>query len=83
MCGLHFFLVSATAVSEFKGPAIFGVVRFVQISMENVIIEASFGGLSPGKHSWCINEYGDLTKGAASTGNIYNPLQDDQTATQV
>ncbi|XP_022548166.1 copper chaperone for superoxide dismutase, chloroplastic/cytosolic isoform X4 [Brassica napus] len=49
----------ATAVSEFKGPAIFG------------------------KHSWCINEYGDLTKGAASTGNIYNPLQDDETATQL
>ncbi|KAJ0265536.1 Superoxide dismutase [Hirschfeldia incana] len=72
----------AAAVSEFKGPNIFGVVRFVQISMENVEIEASFGGLSPGKHSWCINEYGDLTKGAASTGNIYNPLQDDQTATQ-
>ncbi|XP_013607226.1 PREDICTED: copper chaperone for superoxide dismutase, chloroplastic/cytosolic-like isoform X1 [Brassica oleracea var. oleracea] len=75
--------VSATAVSEFKGPNIFGVVRFVQISMEIVRIEASFGGLSPGKHSWCINEYGDLTKGAASTGNIYNPLQDDQTATQL
>ncbi|CAH8313076.1 unnamed protein product [Eruca vesicaria subsp. sativa] len=72
--------VSAAAVSEFKGPNIFGVVRFVQISMENVRIEASFGGLSPGKHSWCINEYGDLTKGAASTGNMYNPLQDDQTA---
>ncbi|KAJ4877057.1 hypothetical protein Rs2_42075 [Raphanus sativus] len=75
--------VSAAAVSEFKGPNIFGVVRFVQISMENVRIEASFGGLSPGKHSWCINEYGDLTKGAASTGNIYNPLQDDQAATQL
>ncbi|KAG2262313.1 hypothetical protein Bca4012_013048 [Brassica carinata] len=73
----------ATAVSEFKGPDIFGVVRFIQISMETVRIEASFGGLSPGKHSWCINEYGDITKGAASTGNIYNPLQDDQTTTQV
>ncbi|XP_013677862.2 copper chaperone for superoxide dismutase, chloroplastic/cytosolic-like [Brassica napus] len=69
------FLVSA-AVAEFKGPDIFGVVRFAQVSMELARIEANFTGLSPGKHSWCINEYGDLTNGAASTGNLYNPLQD-------
>lgn len=69
------FLVSA-AVAEFKGPDIFGVVRFAQVSMELARIEANFTGLSRGKHSWCINEYGDLTNGAASTGNLYNPLQD-------
>lgn len=69
------FLVSA-AVAEFKGPDIFGVVRFAQVSMELARIEANFTGLSPGTHSWCINEYGDLTNGAASTGNLYNPLQD-------
>lgn len=70
------FLVSA-AVAEFKGPDIFGVVRFAQVSMELARIEANFTGLSPGIHSWCINEYGDLTNGAASTGNLYNPLQDN------
>lgn len=70
------FLVSA-AVAEFKGPNIFGVVRFAQVSMELARIEANFTGLSPGIHSWCINEYGDLTNGAASTGNLYNPLQDN------
>ncbi|KAH0866363.1 hypothetical protein HID58_083574 [Brassica napus] len=64
------FLVSA-AVAEFKGPDIFGVV-----SMELARIEANFTGLSPGNHSWSINEYGDLTNGAASTGNLYNPFQD-------
>ncbi|XP_010494254.1 PREDICTED: copper chaperone for superoxide dismutase, chloroplastic/cytosolic-like isoform X1 [Camelina sativa] len=69
------FLVSA-AVAEFKGPDIFGVVRFAQVSMELARIEANFTGLSPGTHSWTINEYGDLTKGAASTGNLYNPFQD-------
>lgn len=65
------FLVSA-AVSEFKGPTIFGVVRFAQINMELSRIEANFSGLSPGVHGWSINQYGDLTKGAASTGKIYN-----------
>ncbi|CAN7096651.1 unnamed protein product [Brassica rapa subsp. narinosa] len=69
------FLVSA-AVAEFKGPDIFGVVRFAQVSMELARIEANFTGLSPGNHSWSINEYGDLTNGAASTGNLYNPFED-------
>lgn len=67
------FLVSA-AVAEFKGPEIFGVVRFAQVSMELARIEANFSGLSPGKkHAWSINEFGDLTRGAASTGKIFNP----------
>ncbi|XP_031251110.1 copper chaperone for superoxide dismutase, chloroplastic/cytosolic isoform X2 [Pistacia vera] len=66
------FLVPA-AVGEFKGPDIFGVVRLAQVNMECARIEASFSGLSPGKHGWSINEYGDLTKGAASTGKVYNP----------
>ncbi|XP_057977148.1 copper chaperone for superoxide dismutase, chloroplastic/cytosolic [Malania oleifera] len=66
------FLVSA-AVAEFKGPDIFGVVRLAQVSMELARIEASFSGLSPGRHFWSINEFGDLTKGAASTGKVFNP----------
>ncbi|KAJ4889808.1 hypothetical protein Rs2_29556 [Raphanus sativus] len=32
--------------------------------------------------SWSINEYGDLTNGAASTGNLYNPFH-DHTITEV
>ncbi|KAJ0968796.1 hypothetical protein J5N97_021673 [Dioscorea zingiberensis] len=67
------FLVSA-AVAEFKGPDIYGVVRFAQVNMELARIEASFSGLSPGQHAWSINEFGDLTKGAASTGNVFNPV---------
>ncbi|KAK9072941.1 hypothetical protein SSX86_009377 [Deinandra increscens subsp. villosa] len=66
-------LISA-AVSEFKGPQIFGVVRLAQVSMELARIEANFSGLSPGKHGWSINEFGDLTRGAASTGKVFNPL---------
>lgn len=66
------FLISA-AVAEFKGPDVFGVVRLAQVSMELARIEANFSGLSPGKHGWSINEYGDLTLGAASTGKIFTP----------
>ncbi|XP_020572838.1 copper chaperone for superoxide dismutase, chloroplastic [Phalaenopsis equestris] len=66
------FLVSS-AVAEFKGPVIFGVVRLAQVNMQLARIEASFSGLSPGKHSWSINEYGDLTRGAESTGKTFNP----------
>ncbi|XP_042506351.1 copper chaperone for superoxide dismutase, chloroplastic-like isoform X2 [Macadamia integrifolia] len=69
---LQDFLISA-AVAEFKGPQIFGVVRLAQVNMELARIEASFSGLTPGKHGWSINEFGDLTKGAASTGKVFNP----------
>nr|XP_043613569.1 copper chaperone for superoxide dismutase, chloroplastic/cytosolic [Erigeron canadensis] len=67
-------LISA-AVAEFKGPQIFGVVRLAQVSMELARIEANFSGLSPGKHGWSINEFGDLTRGAASTGKLFNPTK--------
>lgn len=66
------FLISA-AVAEFKGPDIFGVVRLAQVNMELARIEATFSGLSPGKHGWSINEFGDLTNGAASTGKVFDP----------
>lgn len=76
MCGAEF-LVSA-AVAEFKGPAIFGVVRLAQVNMELARIEANFSGLPPGKHGWSINEFGDLTRGASSTGKVFNPTKDEK-----
>lgn len=72
------FLISA-AVSEFKGPHIFGVVRLAQVNMELARIEANFSGLSPGKHGWSINEFGDLTRGAASTGKLFNLTSEEST----
>ena len=36
-------------------------------------MEAQLDGLTPGKHGWSVNTYGDLTRGAASTGGHYNP----------
>lgn len=50
--------------------------------MELARMEASFSGLSPGKHGWSINEFGDLTRGAASTGKVFNP-SNEETAKQV
>ncbi|MCL7023573.1 hypothetical protein MKW94_002779 [Papaver nudicaule] len=43
--------------------------------MELARIEANFSGLSPGKHGWTINEFGYLTRGAASTGKVFNPIK--------
>ncbi|XP_027335010.1 copper chaperone for superoxide dismutase, chloroplastic/cytosolic isoform X3 [Abrus precatorius] len=60
-----------------EGPDIFGVVRLAQVNMELARIEASFSGLSPGKHGWSINEFGDLTRGAASTGKTFNPINEE------
>ncbi|XP_042051202.1 copper chaperone for superoxide dismutase, chloroplastic/cytosolic-like [Salvia splendens] len=71
------FLASA-AVAEFKGPSIYGVVRITQVNMELARIEANFSGLPPGKHGWSINQFGDLTKSAASTGKIFNPSKDEK-----
>ncbi|OWM71939.1 hypothetical protein CDL15_Pgr017822 [Punica granatum] len=76
------FLISA-AVVEFKGPDIFGVVRFAQLNMELVRIEANFSGLSPGAHGWSINEFGDLTRGAASTGDVFNPEAEGTMETRI
>ncbi|WVZ25169.1 hypothetical protein V8G54_003713 [Vigna mungo] len=76
------FLISA-AVSEFKGPDIFGVVRLAQVNMELARIEGNFSGLSPGKHGWSINEFGDLTRGAASTGKIFNPINEENSKEKV
>ncbi|KAJ0615901.1 putative superoxide dismutase, copper/zinc binding domain, heavy metal-associated domain, HMA [Helianthus annuus] len=72
--GLPGDVLITAAVAEFKGPQIFGVVRLAQVSMELARIEANFSGLSPGKHGWSINEFGDLTRGAASTGKVFNPV---------
>ncbi|KAL8543846.1 hypothetical protein ACS0TY_004414 [Phlomoides rotata] len=71
------FLVSA-AVAEFKGPVVFGVVRLAQVNMELARIEANFSGLPHGRHGWSINQFGDLTKGATSTGKVFDPTNNGE-----
>ncbi|XP_024400098.1 copper chaperone for superoxide dismutase, chloroplastic/cytosolic isoform X1 [Physcomitrium patens] len=62
------------AVAEFKGPDVHGVVRFAQENsgLQECSIEAVIDGLAPGAHGWAVHEYGDLTRGALSTGPASN-----------
>lgn len=58
------------------------MVRFAQVSMELSRIDASFSGLTPGSHAWSINAYGDLTRGAASTGGIFESESPNSTGSK-
>lgn len=64
------FEISA-AVAEFKGPVVMGVLRIAQVTKDTARVEGQFDGLKPGPHAVFLNQYGDLTRGAASTGGIY------------
>lgn len=52
------------AIAVLKGANVSGVVKFSQTSEEApVLVEASFTGLTPGKHGFHIHEFGDNTNG--------------------
>ncbi|KAM3920583.1 copper chaperone for superoxide dismutase [Leptodactylus fuscus] len=53
--------------------AIQGVVRFLQVSENNCIIDGTVDGLNPGQHGIHIHEFGDLSMGCDSCGGHYNP----------
>ncbi|EPB86911.1 superoxide dismutase [Mucor circinelloides 1006PhL] len=62
------------AIAVLKGAEVSGVVKFSQASEDaNVVVEASFTGLKPGKHGFHIHEFGDNTNGCISAGPHYNP----------
>ena len=67
---------SLAAVAEFKGEkyghgTTRGTVRLVQVSEETILAEAALDGLSPGAHAIRVHEYGDLTRGMDSIGDVY------------
>ncbi|CAH2324790.1 copper chaperone for superoxide dismutase [Pelobates cultripes] len=65
---------NGAAVAIISGEdAIQGVVRFLQVSEDNCIIDGTLDGLSPGLHGIHIHEYGDISEGCASCGEHYNP----------
>ncbi|XP_004342913.2 copper chaperone for superoxide dismutase [Capsaspora owczarzaki ATCC 30864] len=69
-------LGSAVSILERDGTQdVIGVVRFVQISENECVIEGTLDGLSKGEHGLHIHEYGDLSQGWKSAGGIYNPKQ--------
>lgn len=62
------------AVAMLEGePFVKGVVRFVQINDNTCVVDGTIDGLSPGVHGLCIHEYGDISEGCASVGEIFNP----------
>eukprot|EP00042_Codosiga_hollandica_P027784 m.141125 g.141125 ORF g.141125 m.141125 type:complete len:256 (-) comp52590_c0_seq5:36-803(-) len=61
------------AVSIMSGD-VQGVVRFTQISHEEVVVEGTIDGLAPGPHGLHIHEFGDISQGCASTGGHFNPF---------
>lgn len=55
------------AIAVLKGAAVSGVVKFSQSSEKAaVLVEATFTGLTPGKHGFHIHEFGDNTNGKVS-----------------
>ena len=58
-----------------SGSPVSGVLKLSQSSEDGATtIEGELKGLSPGKHGITINVYGDLSEGAASCGDIFNPF---------
>mmetsp|Transcript_49993 Transcript_49993/g.159997 ORF Transcript_49993/g.159997 Transcript_49993/m.159997 type:complete len:333 (+) Transcript_49993:56-1054(+) len=67
---------SLAAVAEFKGDytnhgQTLGVIRFAQVTEDVATVEASFDGLAPGEHAVGIHLYGDLSRGLAGVGGLF------------
>ena len=68
---------SLAAVSEFKGSEyghgdVAGVVRFVQVDETTCMVEGRLSGLAKHKkYKIAIHEFGDLTRGISSVGEIW------------
>jgi len=63
---------AAISILKYKG-IIKGLIRFTQVEKDKCIVDGTFNGLVPGKHGLHIHEFGDLSDGYISTGEIYNP----------
>ncbi|KAM5247939.1 copper chaperone for superoxide dismutase [Ctenodactylus gundi] len=62
------------AVAILGGPGIVqGVVRFLQLTPEQCLIEGTIDGLQPGLHGLHVHQYGDLTNDCNSCGDHFNP----------
>eukprot|EP00899_Mesostigma_viride_P012565 jgi/Mesvir1/21309/Mv15930-RA.2 len=74
---------NGSAVSEFKGPALFGVVRFTQLAHDLAQVEATLDGLAPGaRHGGpghperCVGDLGNVE--ADAKGHAECTMWDDQ-----
>uniref|UniRef100_A0A3B5LLN5 Superoxide dismutase [Cu-Zn] n=1 Tax=Xiphophorus couchianus TaxID=32473 RepID=A0A3B5LLN5_9TELE len=63
------------AVAMLSGAgSIQGVVRFLQLSREDCLIDGTIDGLEPGPHGLHVHTLGDLTQDCLSCGEHYNPF---------
>ncbi|GJJ77123.1 copper chaperone for superoxide dismutase [Entomortierella parvispora] len=53
----------------------YGLVRFLQVNEETCVVDVTVQGLTPGPHGIHVHELGDISKGAASTGDHFNPTE--------
>ncbi|XP_007563647.1 copper chaperone for superoxide dismutase isoform X1 [Poecilia formosa] len=63
------------AVAMLSGAgSIQGVVRFLQLSEEDCLIDGTIDGLEPGPHGLHVHTLGDLTQDCLSCGEHFNPF---------
>ena len=71
-CVLCAELALTAFVADLRPPHIHDVMRIAQFSTKLVLAKASYNGLTAGLHDWSIDDYADLTHGAASLGGVFN-----------
>ena len=47
------------------GGGVRGLVRMVQVTPEQCVVEGTVDGLTPGQHAIQVHQYGDLSEGCA------------------
>lgn len=52
-----------------------GLVRMIQVSKNQTLVDLTINGLSPGKYWATVREKGDISEGAGSTGGIWEALK--------
>ncbi|KAK5806424.1 hypothetical protein VI817_000682 [Penicillium citrinum] len=52
-----------------------GLARMVQVSPNMTLVDLTINGLAPGKYHATIREAGDISRGAESTGGIWDALK--------
>jgi copper chaperone for superoxide dismutase len=57
-----------------------GLIRMVQVSASMTILDTTLKGVSPGTYNITVRESGDISAGAASTGNIWDMLSAKKTS---
>lgn len=53
-----------------------GLARMIQVSNNQTLVDLTINGLSPGKYWATVRETGDISRGAGSTGGIWENLKE-------